>query len=516
MSFDSTCKWLHEDVLGKATTLKQCKRDGQIPAALERIDQLNKLSYPVERATEGEYLPKLPDLQEGAIHVLSAGMNSGKTRQIGVDWVKAAKALDWHILVLTPLNSLGQQAANNWELPHIHSVSRNAERVLWEDVRKQQGVVMCPDSFQRLPQWFRQKPILLILDEVNQVIEHISEGDTLGDRWVAIQENFAAISQHAIQLGAIVLSEDGIPDRAVNFIKEVSGGKIVRVFTHRKQGVPWDTTVLSGQVSGFRTRLLERAKQGKRLLIVTSSQLEAKRTDRAISEIAPSLKVVRIDSETNEQGKFKSFFETPDCWLNANQPDILILSPSARSGVSIEGGVSIENAYFDSVWGYFPALATDTHWQLLGRYRPSVPRFIFIPPFILSNGAESLRNPRAIKRRLKSNAMAIANVYGLSESLSAFDNRAGATAHIEYAVLDYLAVSRAVTGSQKLIAYHALVSRLEEAGHFVREEKLCKDSETITFWKTIQEAIWREDASTYAEIALDGSEHHRLGMATAR
>ena len=130
MSSESACKWLHEDVLDNASTLRQCKRDWQIPATLERISRLNKLGYPVERVTEGEYLPKLPDLQKGAIHVLTAGMNSGKTVRIGADWVQAAKALDWHILILTPLNSLGQQAANDLSLPHIHSISRSAERVL--------------------------------------------------------------------------------------------------------------------------------------------------------------------------------------------------------------------------------------------------------------------------------------------------------------------------------------------------------------------------------------------------
>lgn len=505
MSFESAWQWLHEVVLDNASTLRQYKRNWQIPAALESIDQLNKLSYPVERSTEGEYLPKLPNIQQGAIHILSAGMNSGKTRRIGADWVQAAKDSGWHILVLTPLNSLGQQTANDWGLPHIHSVSRKAERELWQTVRKQQGVVMCPDSLQRLPQWFRQKPILLILDEANQVIQHINEGDTLGSRWIAIQESFAALSQHAIQLGAIILSEDGIPDRAVNFIKEVSSGESVRVFTHRKQGVPWNTTIFSGSVSGYRMRLLEAAKQGKRLLFVTSSQLEAKRVERAISKLIPSLKVVRIDSETNEQGKFKGFFEAPDRWLEANQPNILILSPSAKSGVSIEGEILVEDAYFDSVWGHFPALSTDTHWQLLGRYRPSVPRFIFVPLFIFSSSDESLCNPRAIGRRLKSNARLSANAYKLSELLGDTGDRDSTMVRIESAVLTFLADSTAVTGLQKLIAHDALVSRLEEAGHIVKEEKLCKDSETATLWKRVQEEIWREDASIYAAITLDDS-----------
>jgi len=108
---------------------------------------------------------------------------------------------------------------------------------------------MCPNSLQRLPQWFKQKPILLILDEANQVLQHLNEGDTCGSRWSAIQEIFAAIAQHATQSGAIVLSEDGVPDRAVNFIKEVSGVEVVRVFVHRKQGKPWNTTVFSGHIS---------------------------------------------------------------------------------------------------------------------------------------------------------------------------------------------------------------------------------------------------------------------------
>ena len=69
-----------------------------------------------------------------------------------------------------------------------------------------------------------------------------------------------------------------------------------------------------------------------------------------------------------------------------------------------------------------------------------------MPPFILSNGDESLCNPRAIKRRLISNAREITGVYGLSEMLDSNSDRASTMAHIESAVLTYLANSKAVTG----------------------------------------------------------------------
>jgi hypothetical protein len=56
----------------------------------------------------------------------------------------------------------------------------------------------------------------LVLDEANQVGDHITEGNTLGSRWADILERFTLATRHAIVTGAIVLAEDGIPDRAVS------------------------------------------------------------------------------------------------------------------------------------------------------------------------------------------------------------------------------------------------------------------------------------------------------------
>jgi hypothetical protein len=503
--------WL-DSMIADAHHLKDLKRSRQIAATLNQISRCNALTSPVERETEGEYLPKLPPLEKGAVHVLSASMNAGKTLRIGHDWCKEAISWGWNVLVLAPLNSLGQQTAQDWGLPHIHDLGTSSEQLqaLWSSISVSHGVVLCPDSLHRIPTWFWERPLLLILDEANQVIEHINEGNTLGSRWSDIQERFAAISTHAIQTGAIALSEDGLPDRAVNFIKAISGSTKERVFKHHKQSTPWDCTVYSGsinQASGFRARLLEAVKQGQRLLFVTSSQREAKRVERAIARVAPNVKTIRIDSETNQQGQFRNFFQSPDPWLEAHQPDVLILSPSAKSGVSIQGGVSVEEAYFDAVWGYFPTLATDTHMQLLGRFRPPVPRIVFIPEFILSSGDESLWQPKAFRWRLWMNAKCLADVYQLGELLTLPEERAELATRIELAVLEYLSISKTVSGCQKSIARHALVQRLESAGHIVQCLSLGKDAAVTQLWKDVQQTIWQEEAEAISATVLNPKVH---------
>jgi Domain of unknown function (DUF3854) len=506
---DGAQTWL-DAVVDDAPDLDTYKRDSRVLQALTNLKRFNTLSYPIERATRGEYLPQLPELQTGAIHVLSATMNAGKTTRIGADWKQQAHNHGWNVLVLTPINNLGKQAGFDWGLPHIHNYAtdRDSQTALWSEVSAAHGLVMCAESLHRIPDSFWQRPTLLILDEANQVIESLTQGDTLGSRYSLILEEFTAAARHAIATGAIVLSEDGLPDRAVKFAKAVSGAAAVRVFTHRKESNPWDCTVYRGQASGYRAAFLQAVRSGKRLVYVASSQRETKRMDRAIVKLAPGRKVVRIDSKTNQQGQFTEFFEQPDRWIQDNQPDILILSPSAKSGVSIEGGVDAENAYFSAVWGYFPALGTDTHMQQLGRYRPAVPRIVFCPDFILSNGDESLLSPRAIRRRLGLNAKAVIGVYGLSELLEAGDDeQAELMGTIQTAVMDYLAAAKATIGNQKLIAHIALVERLKAAGHNVTTAQAEKDKGTVAQWAAINEEIWREEAAAISQGEIIAGKH---------
>ncbi len=524
---DAALAWLDETI-GNAKSYKAWKRSNTVEKALAKIDRLDRLSFQAERETEGEYLPQLPTISPGTIHVLDATMNSGKTVRIGADWVKSAVAASWRVLVLSPLNSLGQQTAKDWELPHIHdyALDRTSQNALWTDASSRGGIVMCYDSLHRLPQWFferdgKPRPILLVCDEANQGIAHLTSGGTLGSRWEDIVGRYSAIARHASQHGAIVLSEDGIPDRAVEFVRSVAtagreGENIpVRVFQHRKKAQPWDVTFYEGQASGYRAELLAAigSSETSPVMFVTSSQAEGERLEREISKRHPRLKVCRIDSDTNEGGAFRNFFENPDRWLQENRPDVLIISPSAKSGVSIEGGKDIESAYFGSVWGYFSCGATDTHLQLLGRYRPPVPRHIFIPPFVQSSSDEAIGSSWAVAARLKANARGLARAIELDDTdidAAADDTDIDAAARereIEEAAIEYISKALTVSGAGKSIAAYALVARLERAGHCISVERAPTDKEIAASWKETQDEIWRDRAIFAARLKIDPEIH---------
>ena len=513
---ESAQDWF-DALMDTAPTLTDYKRGNRLAAAIAAINRLNHLSCPVERATTDAdsadgYMPELPELAPGKIHVIDANMNSGKTFRIGKDYVTVAKANGWFTLVLSPLNSLGQQTANAWGLPHIHNLgaSPDEQKALWAMASQSGGIVCCPDSLHRIPDWVWSRPVMLVLDEANQVIHHTTQGDTIALRYANILQRFTQAARHAFATGAIVLAEAGVPDRAVKFIQTICAAEDtdIRVFTHQRHNQPWRCQLFTSSVSGFRhqfLRAIDAAEADEKFLFVTSSQKEARRLDLILNDQFSDLTVVRIDGLTNEQGRFTRFFENPDAWLQEHKPDVLILSPSAKSGVSIEGNVALEDAYFSAVWAYFPVLATDTHLQLLGRYRPSVPRFIFTPDFILASGDESLLKPKAITRRLSDNAKAIAGLYNLGSDPD--EGRDELVRTTESAVLAYLAEAKAVSGNQKLIAQESLVYQLAQAGHNITLAKVSKDKAAADLWKKANRTIWWEDALAIAQSQIDPDIH---------
>ena len=375
---------------------------------------------------------------------------------------------------------------------------------------------MCLDSIHRLPGWVGEIPLTIVLDEANQVADGATNGDTLGDRQSDILKRFTTLAEHAIKTGAIVLAEDEVPDRCINFIKTLSLASNVGAIKHRRKQQPWDATLYGGpQSSGFRARLIDAAGR-ERLLFVTSSQREGKRLERVMRKKSPSKKVVRVDSETNEGNNLVikvgdrriSFFDNPDTWISEVQPDILILSPSAKSGLSI---TAVENLmdqmppYFKSVWGYFPALGGDTHWQMLSRYRLPVPRHIYVPPFIQSNSDEALISARRARQRYLSDAKGLSAALELSEMLEANSEEQERYTRIQNAVLDYRAEQAEVQGAMKKIAYEYLRQRLERAGHNVTEEIAGTDKETSQLWRETQDEIWQDEAVEFAALDLDNT-----------
>jgi Domain of unknown function (DUF3854) len=488
-----------EGLLGSAIPSKTWLKGRRTADTLKKLAKAEALTFPAERETEGGYMPELPVLEAGAIHVVSASMGSGKTYRIGKDWIEFAKAEGWFSLVLSPLNSLGQQTAEDWELPHIHDYSSQQQDILWSEANSRGGVVMCFDSLHRLPNFVRDRKLLLILDEAAQGLAHTLEGQTLkGERWGIVVGELNRVILQAATSGAIVLSEDGLPDRAPDYVREVvsteSCAARVRVFSHRRNVSPWQATVFTGHHGAPRFELLKSMSEGKKILYVTTSRSEGQILHRAAEARFPEAVIDRIDSDTNEGGAYRKFFSNPDQWLQEVRPQLLILSPSAKTGVSIEGDKSVADAWFDEVFGYFPGLDCASHWQMLGRYRPAVPRKIFVPPFVNGTAAEKAGQQGGawfLAERIRKFAVISARKMGA---------QVAELAESEKAILNFISQGRAAAGLGKSVARAALVERLEKAGHLVALEKGEYSQELCQEWKEIKQAIWLEEAEEIAAV----------------
>ncbi|WP_338442819.1 DUF3854 domain-containing protein (plasmid) [Synechococcus elongatus IITB4] len=467
----------------------------------------NQLPLQADRLTEGEYLPPLPKLETGAIHVLSAGMNSGKTYRMGLDWVKPwinACYVPWTaaggvVVALSPLNSLGQQTAQDWGLPHIHDygTDRDSQAALRADVSHSGGIVACPNSAHRVRHLIpADRPLLLIVDEAAQTFTDAAKGGTLGSEWANRWEDIKALMQRATTEGGLVLSEDGIDADTLQLAKSLSGCDHSIVIQHRKQSAPWQVEINRGAVSAWRGRLIEAAKAGQPQLIVTTSQKEARRLEKIFTDAG--LDVVRIDSQTNEGGRFRGFYANSTAWVHQRRPQVLILSPSAKTGLSMEGGIAAEDAYFKAVWAYFPALDTDTQLQLLGRYRPNVPRYIWAPAFITPDYNEQ-PNKLAIVDDFEKEAAKYARAGGFAQAEPDPDDAA---------IKQYLAARDARSWAGKVAPVEALQERLEAAGHVVAvstEGDL--DEEISELWQITDRLIADEDSHHRAALEIDPETH---------
>jgi hypothetical protein len=488
----------------KSLGLQQYQRQ----ATLAQAAAILEVSPPVATVnTTGEYIPVLPPLQVGAVHWVDAPMNSGKSYRIGRDWVRAWVAAGGVVVVLSPLNSLGMQSAREWDLPHIHeySTDRNSQRALEADVSARGGIVACFNSLHRVTALIPSgRPLLLVVDEAAQVLDGAGEGGTLRGIWSDRWEQFISLSRRAIAGGAIALAEAGLDQATISLVQSLSGAPQVIGLRHSKESEPWDIEFTEASpLSGWRAEMLaDLEHSGENLLFVTTSQAEGRRLQRAAAQ--KGIEAIRIDSETNEGGKFREFFETPESWLYSVQPRLLILSPSAKTGLSIEGGISGEGAYFSRVYGYFPSLDTDTHLQLLGRYRPPVPRVIWCPAYINPEPNEK-PSKMGITHGLNKEAADYARVGGFTQSPDTTE---------ETTISQYLATRRSRRWAQKISPGGALRDALQSAGHEITEAEAGKDDNVINLWKEIKEAIAREDAELYAGLELKASDNLKWAKET--
>jgi len=503
--------WLKVTIDG-ASSFEQLQKDEYKARMLQLVLKLNSTQVNPERETQGEFLPELPALAPGQIHLVQCGKGGGKSTEIS-RIVRAKKS--GFTIIFVPNNALGQQIAQSAGLPHIHSHNKkDTEDVVrfWRLVKERRGIVLCLDSVGALMDCYSilDEVDLIVFDEVNQTLGNIAQGGTTGDEQARVLESLAGLLKMVIDHGGAVLAAEAvIYQRSVEYLKVLCGTAKVRLFSHqRSEFDSWDVELFEGSSSGFVGKLFLALEEGKKIMLMVSSQIMAEKLHRHFERVLPSIKIIRLDSKTNDRGAFKEFYDDPDTELQRQKPDLLICSPSVKSGVSIE------RYPFDEVWGIFTSLHPDLWAQMTHRYRVPVPRKLFIKPFVQPSGHERMCSVKGIQQRLQTNQNGFAKAHGINlESLINSDD-ATRLLEIEQANSAFLSEEFTAVGMQKTIAKDYFTRLLEDDGHNTTESDCPKDPSITEDLALIHEEIEREKGSLIADIEQESVDEK--GQPTAR
>jgi hypothetical protein len=248
----------------------------------------------------------------------------------------------------------------------------------------------------------------VIFDEVESVAKHLNQSNTAVSYY---RETIKSRISDALQNSSANLIADGnLRDFTVQYFEQLSGRKFKKVLNtykgnrgkiylyngsvKKKKATEKDVeNGLASQVGEWITydnkqddysqlhRIMMDLPIEISMLILSDSQAKCEAWDRKLSAIGR--KVFRLDSTTSTTDLGRLFLRDPKKFILEEKIDVVILSPSAESGVSIEMPDDLHReipGYFKYEFAFFFGTSTtDTQIQFLGRNRDQyVTKFVYI------------------------------------------------------------------------------------------------------------------------------------------
>lgn len=364
--------WGYKAPKSKQRELTQEEKQAAFDAMMEATLETSQRLWPVTKSFNQRYIPAdLITLKEGVITMLSSACGSGKTVAAKKIITAFAKALgmtfeDLTIRIPGYRNALGQQTAKRWGIAHIHDLRKD------EKPNDVQQLSLCIDSLLNIKLDSIGLFEVWVLDEVVNVLKHVLAGDTLGPRHGEIlQHLFNCLDKVLRQGGTVLCMEEDITDYAINSLSNLLGNAFpIELYENQLYGNQYDVTIGAGNISGWQSAILRDLVAGQKLIVVADSQKLLEQLEYAIVNAGMTTKGLRVDSTTKDQEVVQKFMTTPDIILEKGNYDLVLMSPTAESGTSIE------LPGFNKVYASFSHLDTRSQIQMLERYRLSVPRII--------------------------------------------------------------------------------------------------------------------------------------------
>ncbi len=218
---------------------------------------------------------------------------------------------------------------------------------------------------------------IVILDEcVSDLSDMLTSKLTAGrrkDGTDSRQVRLAHIEQLVKNCYGVVALDAYLSDTELDFLRELRSFDFVHKLenTYRNQM----NVRMVNQKSTVTRAILDDALAGANLLVTATTQKHCENLEKSLIRIGiPEANICRIDGTTDRDDTVGLFFRNPKIYLETYSPQIVILSPTAESGISIDlAGYFTTHYHF-----HLGNLGVLSGLQFLGRYRDfSAPRVIY-------------------------------------------------------------------------------------------------------------------------------------------
>jgi hypothetical protein len=381
----------------KATEQKKGFASGYQEKAKEAWYRAKQFNSDIKRASEWCDW-KLPP--QNSIFFGRAGLGRGKTTRLR-NWVRTWQEEGKGFICLGYRNTLLLQLCEKLGFYHLHE---SDSAVMRHDPSG--GIALCVDSLWRFqPEEFDGK--VLILDEVMSVIRHLLHSPTVKGR-----DNILELFQACLQRASQVICLDGcMADWAVTYLHELAPGKKIIRAENTFQGDKPLVNYLLGTIDiEEQVRKNDRSPWLEYILnhcavpaVCSDSQVFIESLDNLLTE--RGLKTLRIDSKTVPEEYIKEFLKDCNAYIEKHQPDAILYTPSAESGVDI----SISGYFTGHVGFFFGVLGVDSILQMLGRIRDAkCTKFVWVREWVAQSEQSHSKSPftkkigEAIQKMLRS------------------------------------------------------------------------------------------------------------------
>lgn len=335
---------------------------------------------PTEQRQEPDLAP-LPMPRPGHFLFVNSPCGTGKTRELKPlidNWLRVHPA--GRSIMIGYRNALLDNAGERLNFPSYRTDCG------WDNVAidSYDRLRICLDSLLRLKLDSIPPNTLVIFDEVEAILAHATLGGTLGNNAPAVQVHLVAIIQKVLSTGGAVIGlEDNLTDLSLNGLQDLTQRQFpIELITNSYERFNWNVSIGNATIGVKIGLILDRLATGETVIVPTTSQNFGETLERIVLNRLPELagKVVRLDSKTAPE--LPELMKDPDGWLTAHHIRLLIVSPTAESGFSIQ------KYHFDRDMGNIANLNTRAHIQILSRDRSDAPRDIFVG----AKGAEAGKN----------------------------------------------------------------------------------------------------------------------------